>query len=129
MVAEPGDGHHVQPGGHGGDGDGAAGAGDGGAEGIIYGAYQAGYDGVRDQSGMAGVADGLSAWMDGHRMWGCEPDRGSRVKRKQAGWQGRAASLGNAVVPQQVYPILKCIADLETGRCREHCACMEENRR
>ena len=74
------------------------------------------------------MADGLPAWMDGHRLWDREPDGISRVKEKGADWAGRMTALGNAVVPQQVYPILKCIADLETGRCREGCASAGKNK-
>ena len=62
--------------------------------------------------------DGLSVWMDGVRAgwadgtWEAEipriaanvPDRVSRLK-----------CLGNAVVPQQFYPIFRSIADIENG--------------
>lgn len=99
----------------------AAGTGDGGTEAAIFRAYQAGYEEIPHQSGMGGMADGISVWMDGHKIWDREPDGISRVMEKETDWGERMASLGNAVVPQQVYPILKCIAELETGRCREKC--------
>lgn len=128
VVAGPADDGYVHPEGYGADRNRAAGAGDGGAAAAVYGAYQAGYAQVPPQPGMGGMADGLSAWMDGHRLWDREPDGISGVKEKGADWAGRMTALGNAVVPQQVYPILKCIADLETGRCREECASAGKNK-
>ena len=67
---------------------------------------------------LGGGHDGLSAWMDGVRAgwadgtWEAEipriaanvPDRVSRLK-----------CLGNAVVPQQFYPVFRAIADIENG--------------
>ena len=103
------------------DRDSAAEAADGGTETAIYRAYHAGYEEVPHQSGMGGMADGISLWMDGHRIWNREPREISRVTEKEADWGVRMAALGNAVVPQQAYPILKCIADLETGRCSGTC--------
>jgi len=67
------------------------------------------------------MADGLSSWMDGHMLWEEEPISISRVCRKEPDWGKRMLSLGNAVVPQQVYPVLKYIAEIETGRCRKRC--------
>ena len=121
VVAGFADGNPLQPRNNGTDRDGAAGAGNRGTETAIYRAYQAGYEEIPDQSGMGGMADGISMWMDGHKIWDREPGKISRVTEKEADWGVRIASLGNAVVPQQAYPILKCIADLETGRCREIC--------
>lgn len=121
VVAGFADGGPLQPRNNGTDRDGAAGAGNRGTETAVYRAYQAGYEEIPDQSGMGGMADGISMWMDGHKIWDREPGKISRVTEKEADWGARIASLGNAVVPQQAYPILKCIADLETGRCREIC--------
>lgn len=70
------------------------------------------------EPGLGGGHDGLSAWMDGVRAgwedgtWEAEipriaanvPNRSSRLK-----------CLGNAVVPQQFYPIFQSIADIENG--------------
>ncbi|MPN37859.1 hypothetical protein SDC9_185380 [bioreactor metagenome] len=47
--------------------------------------------------------------------WPVEPDVG-RVAHGVSSRVDRLKCLGNAVVPQQVYPILKAIADIETGR-------------
>lgn len=76
----------------------------------------------KDQPGMGGMADGIPAGMDGKTLWITEPvdiphlteDQKDRVKRMKA--------LGNAVVPAQVYPILRYIADIEVGRCFDRCA-------
>lgn len=70
---------------------------------------------------MGGMDDGIPERVDGKRIWGIEPpsiprlcpdvkDRGKRLK-----------TLGNAVVPAQVYPILRYIADIETGKCDQWC--------
>lgn len=74
-----------------------------------------------DQPGVGGMADGIPAGVDGSTLWITEPvdiprlteDRKDRAKRMKA--------LGNAVVPAQVYPILRYIADIELGRCEDHC--------
>lgn len=46
------------------------------------------------------------------RMWAVEPDVG-RVANGVRGRMDRLKSLGNAVVPQQAYPIFKAIMDIE----------------
>lgn len=77
--------------------------------------------GILHQHGMGGMADGVPGGMDGARLWAGEPEGTPRVKPDEPGRPKRLTALGNAVVPAQVYPILKCIADIETGRCRERC--------
>ncbi|MDE6254005.1 MAG: DNA cytosine methyltransferase [Lachnospiraceae bacterium] len=119
VVTRPGNGGFEQPADYGGNGNTSAGAGNRGAETAIYRAYQVGYEKEQDKPDMGGMAYGLSCWMDSHRMWGEEPDWVRRVKEKEPDWGKRMESLGNAVVPQQVYPILKCIADIEMGICRK----------
>lgn len=77
--------------------------------------------GILYQPGMGGMDDGVPGRMDGSRLWAGEPEGNPRVKPDGPGRAKRLTALGNAVVPAQIYPILKCIADMETGRCRERC--------
>jgi DNA (cytosine-5)-methyltransferase 1 len=67
------------------------------------------------QSLLGGVADGLPSWLDGHRLWETEPEAVPRMTEEKKNLTERLAALGNAVVPQQVYPILKYIADMENS--------------
>ena len=69
------------------------------------------------ESILGGVVNGLSSWMDGdldfiiNHYWDKEPD----IPRIAAGIEHRVdrlKCLGNAVVPQQFYPIFKAIANL-----------------
>ena len=74
------------------------------------------------QPGLGGVADGISSWLDrgmsapGH--WIPEPNI-PRLTTKRDHRKDRLQCLGNAVVPQQFYPVFQAIADLE--RRRDHC--------
>lgn len=56
--------------------------------------------------GLGGMADGLPHWVD-------EPLNVPRVARGIKDWVNRLKCLGNAVVPQQFYPIFRAIAQLE----------------
>ncbi len=61
---------------------------------------------------VGGVASRLPCWLDGY--WRVEPN----IPRVATGVKNRVdrlKCLGNAVVPQQVYPILKAIAEIESG--------------
>ena len=63
--------------------------------------------------------------LDGHKLWNCEPADIPRITEDTAGRAGRLKTLGNAVCPPQVFPILKCIADIETGACINNCVFAE----
>ena len=121
LAAKPSDESVLHPGSDGADGCGISRTGDGGAEGAFYGSCGTDHETAQNQPGMGGMADGLPGWMDGHRLWAKEPEGVSRIAQAHPLWNSRMFSLGNAVVPQQAYPILKCIADIETGRCRPFC--------
>ena len=69
------------------------------------------------QPGLGRVADGFPAQMDGHSLWAEEPADISRLTEDVPNRSKRMKTLGNAVSPPQVFPILKYIADIETGRC------------
>ncbi len=74
-----------------------------------------------DQPGMGGMDDGLPEGMDGKRIWGIEPPYIPRLCLDVKDRSKRLKTLGNAVVPAQVYPILRYIADIETGKCARWC--------
>ena len=67
---------------------------------------------------MGGMADGLPGWVDGSldfildHCWDTEPDI-PRLAAKVPHRVDRIRALGNAVVPQQFYPVFKAIADIE----------------
>jgi DNA (cytosine-5)-methyltransferase 1 len=62
------------------------------------------------ESGLGMLVDGPAYWLDGY--WRVEPN----IPRVATGVKNRVdrlKCLGNAVVPQQAYPIFKAIADIE----------------
>jgi len=65
------------------------------------------------KSALGGMADGIPAGMDGRIIWAREPDGLPRLTAKTENHVERLKALGNAVVPPQVFPILKYIADIE----------------
>ena len=69
------------------------------------------------QPGLGRVADGFPAQMDGHSLWAEEPADIPRLTEEVPNRSKRMKTLGNAVSPPQVFPILKYIADIETGCC------------
>ena len=73
------------------------------------------------QSRLGGMANGISAEMDGRKLWKREPENIPRITEETENRALRLKTLGNAVCPPQVYPILKCIADIETGACMDRC--------
>lgn len=72
------------------------------------------------KSRLGGMADGIPNRMDGQKLWAREPDI-PKLTEKQEDRAARLKTLGNAVCPPQAYPIFKLIADIETGRCKNHC--------
>lgn len=60
------------------------------------------------ESGLGGMADGISRWLD-------EPVNIPRLSTGDKDRVARLKALGNAVVPQQFYPIFKGIVDIERG--------------
>lgn len=70
---------------------------------------------------LGGMADGIPPQMDGHNIWKAEPKDVPRLTTETKNRALRLKTLGNAVVPQQAYPILRAIADIEMGRCKEGC--------
>ena len=66
------------------------------------------------QSGLGGMADGISDWLDrgmsAPGYWLPEPDGVPRIASGIKDRAGRLKCLGNAVVPQQFYPIFEAIA-------------------
>lgn len=65
---------------------------------------------------LGGVVDGFSDWMDRGMskpgFWMDEPDV-PRITNKKEHRKDRIQCLGNAVVPQQFYPVFLAIADME----------------
>lgn len=85
-----------------------------------------GWNGLADgggryaQSGVCGVSDGLSGWLDGHRWpapFGCEQYdwEPQRLAKGMPGRVQRLLALGNAVVPQIVEVIGRAIMEVEGG--------------
>ena len=73
------------------------------------------------QSRLGGMVNGFPLRLDGHYLWQREPEGVPRITERTYGRAPRLKTLGNAVCPPQVYPILKCIADIETGACMDRC--------
>ena len=68
------------------------------------------------QSGLGGMADGIPGWVDGY--WDIEPNI-PRIAKGISHRVDRLKALGNAVVPQQFYPIFKAIAEIERAQKNE----------
>ena len=78
------------------------------------------------KSRLGGMADGIPPEMDGHSMWAEEPKTiPYLISDPPQSVAKRLKTLGNAVVPPQVYPILRYISDIETGRCLNWCVSLK----
>ena len=64
---------------------------------------------------------GFPKQLDGFKLWEREPVGVPRITDRTDGRADRLKALGNAVCPPQVFPILKFISDIETGRCKKYC--------
>jgi DNA (cytosine-5)-methyltransferase 1 len=64
------------------------------------------------------VADGLSAGVDRHCQWPDEPPDVPRVATGVKNRVARLKALGNSVVPQVAYEILRVIAEIESRRSK-----------
>lgn len=79
------------------------------------------------KSRLGGMAYGIPPEMDGHSMWVEEPQGVPYlISDPPQNVAKRLKTLGNAVVPPQVYPILRYISDIETGRCLDWRASLKE---
>lgn len=71
------------------------------------------------QPGLGRMADGLPGGMDRdfiiNHYWDIEPDI-PRIATGILNRVGRLKALGNAVVPQQFYPVFQAVADIENQR-------------
>ena len=86
--------------------------------------HLAGETGVRQcgaESGLGGMAYGLSPAMDGRFLWDREPADIPRLTEVRENRAARLQTLGNAVSPPQAYPIFHYIAMIERGECAEIC--------
>lgn len=73
------------------------------------------------QSRLGGMVNGVPEAMDGFKLLEREPVGVPRITDRTDGRADRLKALGNAVCPPQVFPILKFISDIETGRCKKYC--------
>jgi len=74
--------------------------------GVEFGSWRAA------QPGLGGMVDGLPTGLDGYMTFPPEPDI-PRIAKGVKNRVNRLKCLGNAVVPQQVYPILAEISGIE----------------
>lgn len=84
------------------------------------------YDGAKGQwqtkPCMGRSPDGLSSWMDSVRAGWADGTWEAGIPRLATGVPnrvGRLKALGNAVVPQQFYPVFRAIAEIESGEANE----------
>ena len=59
--------------------------------------------------------------MDGAVLWDREPEGVPRITEQTKDRALRLKTLWNAVCPPQAYPIFHFMAEILTGRCKEHC--------